>query len=217
MVEKVYINLEILWEYLLFSHKLEKADAIIGFGSNDLGVAEKSVQLFKNGFSDKIIFSGGIGKGTKDWMKSEADCFKDIAIKSGVDKDVIYVENKSKNSGENIAFTKELIKQKGLNVKSAIIVHQPNMGRRIYATLKKQWPELKIMIADRDISLNKYLNDMHKNFVPEKEVINNIVGDFQRISKYAELGYQIPMGIPEDVNSAYIKLVNLGYDEYIIK
>lgn len=216
MIQKVYENLEILWEYLLLSHKLERVDAIIGFGSNDLGVAEKSVQLFKNGFADKIIFSGGIGKGTKDWMKSEADYFRDIAIKSGIDKEVIYVENKSTNSGENIAFTKELIKQKRLNVKSAIIVHQPNMGRRIYATLKKQWSELNIIVADRNISLNEYLNDMRKNFVSEEEVINNIVGDFQRISKYVELGYQIPMKIPEDVNIAYIKLINLGYDKYII-
>ena len=90
------------------------------------------------------------------------------------------------------------------------------MGRRIYATLKKQWSELNIIVADRNISLNEYLNDMRKNFVSEEEVINNIVGDFQRISKYVELGYQIPMKIPEDVNIAYIKLINLGYDKYII-
>ena len=44
-----------------------------------------------------------------------------------------------------------------------------------------------------------------------------IVGDFQRISVYAKLGYQIPQEIPKEAMEAFDFLVMLGYTKQLVK
>lgn len=216
MKKEIYDNVEILWEYLYYENELEKADLIIGFGSNDLTTAQIAINLFKDGWAPNIVFSGGLGKGTKDWKKSEAEVFAEIAISQGVLPEKILIEKSSTNTGENIQYTKDLIKAKGIKVNKIIVVHQPNMGKRIYAALKKQWNDINIIIAPNRISLSSYLETMKINNVDENEVINNIVGDFQRMDTYAKLGYQIHMDLPNTALTSYNKLVELGYNKYVM-
>ena len=56
--------LQILWDYMHLHHKLTNADAILCLGCSDLSVVDVTVDLYKKGYSDKIIFSGGLGKDT---------------------------------------------------------------------------------------------------------------------------------------------------------
>ena len=44
-------NIRILWDYLLYEGELEKSDIIIGFGSNDISVANRATKLFNDGKS----------------------------------------------------------------------------------------------------------------------------------------------------------------------
>jgi hypothetical protein len=44
-----------------------------------------------------------------------------------------------------------------------------------------------------------------------------MVGDLQRIKFYPALGFQIEQEIPDEVWQAYEKLVELGYDQHLIK
>ena len=44
-----------------------------------------------------------------------------------------------------------------------------------------------------------------------------VVGDFQRISAYADLGYQIRQPIPAEAAQAFQLLVDLGYTKQLIK
>ena len=86
-------NIRILWDYLLYEGELEKSDIIIGFGSNDISVAKRAAKLFNDEWSNKLLFTGGLGKGTDGvFAKSEADLFKEIAIQNGVPKEKIIVE-----------------------------------------------------------------------------------------------------------------------------
>ncbi len=216
-MDKDFQNLQKIWDYMTYSNPLEKADLIIAFGSRDLSVAKRAAQIYHQGYADKILFSGGFGKGTKDiWQRSEAEKFAEIAIKTGVPKEAILIENKSTNTGENIIFSKQLLKDKNVNVKKAIIVHQPNMNRRIFAALKKQWPELEIIIAPVDVSLNEYINKLKRFGLTKKQIYSNMVGDLERIKMYAEQGYQIEQQIPDRVWQAYEELVDAGYTEYLI-
>lgn len=47
--------------------------------------------------------------------------------------------------------------------------------------------------------------------------VNLTVDDVQRIKEYAWLGLQIEQDIPDDVFAAYERLVELGYDKYLLK
>lgn len=129
---------KILWDYNNLNQVIKKSDAILVLGNNDVRTAERGAELFLQNFAPYIIFSGGLGRFTKNtFKKSEAEIFADIAIKMGVPKDKIIIENKSTNTGENIIFTKRLLQKRGFNPKSFIVVQKPGMGRRSYATDQK--------------------------------------------------------------------------------
>jgi uncharacterized SAM-binding protein YcdF (DUF218 family) len=205
-----------IWDYLKMNQKLEKADCILVLGSRDTRVAERGAQLFLEGWAPLIVFSGGLGNFTRCiWREPEADKFSRIAIKIGVPRENILVENKSTNTGENIRFSYKLLKSKNILPKKMILVQKPYMERRTYATFIKQWPDqaTKIMVTSPQIPFEQYPNEQ----ISMEEVINIMVGELQRIKIYPQKGFQIFQEIPEDVRIAYEKLVKLGYTKYLIR
>jgi uncharacterized SAM-binding protein YcdF (DUF218 family) len=105
---------------------------------------------------------------------------------------------------------------KGLASRKIIAVHKPYMTRRVFAALQKQWPEVEVIIALGNPSLTDHLAGMMADGVEEREIINSLVGDFQRMDVYAKLGYQIPQDIPPKTMVSYEALVKLGYDKYVL-
>jgi len=200
--------------------KLEKADAIFVLGSYDLRVASYAAKLFLDGYAPLIIFSGkegvvsNTGQLTSElWGgKTEAEAFADVAIKAGVPKEKILVENRSTNTGENILFTRKLLEEKKLNIQKFILVQKPYMERRTYATFQKRWPGKDAIVTSPPISYEEYPYALK----PREAVINSLVGDFQRIKIYGEKGYSIPQDIPSEVWDAYERLVVMGYDKNLV-
>ena len=207
-----------IWDYHHLNQDLEKADLILVLGSHDIRVAQRGVELFLDGYAPLILFSGGFGVYTKKlWQETEADKFAKIAIKMGVPKDNVLIENKSTNTGENIKFSYQLLEEKNITAQSIILVQKPYMERRTYATFKKQWPkqEVKIMVTSPQISFEDYPKE--NGFNTFDMVVNVMVGDLQRIKLYPQKGFQIPQDIPNDVWEAGEKLIKLGYNKHLIK
>jgi uncharacterized SAM-binding protein YcdF (DUF218 family) len=210
-----------IWDYHHMNQKLEKADAILVLGSYDLRIAAYAAKLFLDGYAPLIIFSGkeGIVASTGQltsqlWGgKSEAEAFADVAMKAGVPKEKILIENQSTNTSENIQFTQKLLEEKGLNMQKFILVQKPYMERRSYATFKQRWPEKDAVVTSPPISYEEYPYELK----PREAVINSVVGDLQRIKVYGEKGYSLPQDIPADVWDAYEKLVAMGYDKNLVK
>ena len=205
---------EILWNYNNLQQTLNKSDCILALGSNDIRVAHRAAELFLSGFAPLIIFSGSFGVLTKQlYNKPEAEIFADEAIKLGVPKDKIYIENQSTNTGENIMFSRKLIENKGLKIKSIILVQKPYMLRRAFATFKKQWSEMEVIVTAPQISFKNYPNET----ISKNLLINLMVGDTQRIKLYPQKGFQIPQDMPSNVWEAYEELVKRGYTQHTIK
>ena len=87
------------------------------------------------------------------------------------------------------------------------------MERRTYATFKKVWPEKEFIVTSPRFSFDDYPNED----ITKEKVINIMVGDLQRIKLYPAKGFQIYQEIPEDVWSAYEKLVDMGYTSHLVK
>ncbi len=211
-MDEVDTNAKIIWDYMLMHHELKKADAILVFGSSDIRPAERGAELFFEGWAPLLVFSGGFGRKTKDWDKSEAEKFADIAIHKGVPADKILKETASTNSEQNVLFTKKLLEEKGLNLHRFIVVHKPYMERRTYATFKNFWPEPEIIMSSSQLSFQEYVTSEEY----KEKTINIMVGDLQRIKEYPAKGFQIPQEIPDEVWDAYEKLVALGYTKHLI-
>lgn len=205
---------QILWNYMHMNHTLKKADAILVLGCSDLSVVDVGVEVYKNGYSDKIIFSGGLGKDTsKMWDEPEANKFAKLAISKGIPEERIYIENKSTNTGENFRFTKKLIEENNLNIKSIIIVHKPYDEKRAYAAFKNWMPEYEGIVTSMNISCKDYNEMAIKNNLPNWTEL--MVGDVQRMKVFAKKGWQIEMNVPEEVWNAYEEMVRRGYDKYV--
>ena len=205
-------EIQILWDYMRMNHTIKKSDCIIALGTVDINVANIASKLYLNEYADKIIFSGGLGKITyKLWNETEAERFSKIAIKNGVPKENIYLEKESTNTGDNFRFSKRLIENLKLNIKSCIVVCKPYDEKRAYAAFKKIMPEYEVIIHSEDISAEDYYK---KN---GNEWINILVGDIQRMVLFYKRGWQIKMEMPKEVWKAYETLVNKGYDKYVIK
>lgn len=213
ITEEIKLLAKKLWDYHHMNQSLEKADCILVLGSHDLRVAERGAELYLQGYAPLIIFSGGLGRLTKDiWKESEAEKFAQVAGDIGVPKKAMLIENKSSNTGGNILFTQQLLKEKGLNPESFIVVQKPYMERRTYATFKKHWPDKNLLVTSPQLTFEEYPNVE----IPLEKVINIMVGDLQRIKIYPEMGFQITQEIPEDVWESYEKLVELGYNKQLV-
>jgi uncharacterized SAM-binding protein YcdF (DUF218 family) len=208
---------EKLWRYHQLNHQLSRADAILVLCSHDKGVAVRGAQLFLDGWAPLLIFSGGLGSITKHlWQEPEADQFAKIAVEMGVPKDKILIENRSTNTGENVRFTKHLLADRHIVVRTFIVVQKPYMERRAYATFKKLWPDVDLIVTSPQVSFEEYLRQYSNETLSPDDVVSIMVGDLQRIRVYPEKGFQIPQDIPDDVWRAYEELVKSGYDKHLI-
>ena len=155
----------------------------------------------------------GLGRLTREiWQNTEAELFFREATDAGLSSDQIIIEDKSTNTAENLNFSREILGDKGYFVKKAILVHKPYMERRVLATAGIAWPNLDCIVSSPPIPLNIYPTSE----IPMELVIQIMVGDFQRIMVYPELGYQISQEIPTKVMAAYEFLINKGFEDHLL-
>lgn len=204
-----------IFNYMLLDMPIEKSDAILGLGSSEKRVAERSSQLLLDGYSDLLVFSGGYGKITQHSNNSpEAEVFKNIALNMNVPTEKILTEDKSSNTGENIRFTEKLLNDEGIKIKSLIVVTKPYMERRAYATLKKQWSDSNIQLIVTSPQLS--YEDMFTDPQSKEQFINIMVGDLQRIKVFPSLGFQIEQDIPDSIWQSFNALVDAGFTKQLI-
>lgn len=202
-----------IWEYHHVNHILTRSDCILALGSHDTRVAERAVALYHAGWAPLLLFSGGFGRITKGlWAEAEADLFARIAVEKGVPPAAILIENRSANTGENIRFVQQMLREKGLDPQSFIVVQKPYMERRSFATFAKVWPQKSFVVTSPQLSFEEYLS----TGIPAEQVINSMVGDLQRIRLYPARGFQIEQEIPEEVWQAFEQLVALGYTKQLL-
>jgi uncharacterized SAM-binding protein YcdF (DUF218 family) len=208
---------EVIWNYHRMKQQLAKSDAILVLCSYDMRVAERGAQLFLDGWSPLLIFAGGLGTITRSmWSEPEADQFAGVAIKMGVPKEKILIENRSTNTGENILYTRQLLAEKEINPQKFMLVQKPYMERRSYATFRKLWPEKEVLVTSPQATFDEYLDEYSNPVLSSDEVVSIMVGDLQRIKVYPEKGFQIYQEIPTEVWSAYEELVKAGYNQRLV-
>ncbi|BDS08571.1 hypothetical protein NT6N_36110 [Oceaniferula spumae] len=204
---------DLIWHYHQMHHALEKADLIWALGSHDLRVADRVAELWSAGLAPRIVMSGGLGNFTDGvFDKPEAELFAERAIDLGVPAEAILIENQSTNTGENVSFTRRLLGEQDVSVNKVIAVQKPYMERRTYATIRQQWPEIEVQVTSPQLDFPNYCHDE----IPRDDVINIMVGDFQRIMKYPKLGFMIKQEVPDEVLEAWQTLVDAGFTRHLL-
>ena len=208
--------LGIVWDYMRLVQPARPADAILTLGSFDPQAAVHAASLWRAGLAPVAIMSGGIAHrgGLLDtgWDQPEAEVFADLAVREGVPREKILIEDKAQNTGDNFIFGKAVAARAGLRPKRLLVVAKPYMTRRGFATGRKVWPEAELHMQCEPIGMKAYFA---REPDPERTLLA-MVGDLHRIVVYPQLGFQIEQDQPASVMEAFGALVAAGYGSRLL-
>lgn len=205
-------DVQTLWDFHDLGHELRPVDVGIGLGSHDLGVATCAAELYHRALFPEIVFTGANGPSTRTlFPHGEAVHYRERAKELGVPDEAIMLETRATNTGENLSYTRRLLRDQGREVRSVMLISGPYQQRRAYATAKKVWPEVTVVCASRALSLEEYAAGADPT-----RLINMLVGDTQRITVYAEKGFAVAQDVPDAVHAAYRRLVAAGFTERLV-
>jgi uncharacterized SAM-binding protein YcdF (DUF218 family) len=211
--EHLHADVRTLWDYHDLRHEPRRSDVGVGLGSREPGVAVHTAELFHAGRFPLVVFTGANAPTTVErFPRGEAVHYREIALDLGVPDEVILVEPEARNTGDNIAFTRRLLTERGVAVRSVTLVSRPYQQRRAYATAKRLWPGVDIVCASKAVTLEDYLTGVED----AARVISMLVGETQRITEYAARGFAIPQPVPAGVARAFGRLAAAGFTQRLL-
>jgi hypothetical protein len=199
-----------IFQFLNKKDPRQKADMIIGFGHFDMNIPKRCCELYLDGMGSKIIFTGGVGAGSADFKNAEAIEFFQYARRffPQIPQEDILIEDQSTNTGENIRFSIQLIKERlpefnfenGIN--SAILVATPARQLRVYLTVKMYLKEILLINLPPETTLD----DNIALFDQKNECfVNQLTGEIDRLLIYPQKGLCETIEIPEKILDLYRK------------
>ena len=204
---------QILWDFHRFETPIERCDFAIALGCHDEEVAVAAADSVLNQTSPILVCSGGHGKVTRDlWSETEAERFARVATARGVPREAIILEPAAMNTAQNVTLSRSVLEARGIETATGLLVAKPYMRRRAHATAEAQWPEVAWSVTSEDVSMTEYLARQNG---PDL-TIDLMVGDLQRVVRYAELGFQVQHDVPGPVHDAYLQLVALGFSSGLL-
>lgn len=213
MQSTVLDDARVLWDFHQIRDEGRSTDVAIALGGHDIGVAEHAAELFHAGRFPLIVFTGANAPTTmKGFPRGEAIQFAERAAELGVPDGAILVEPRATNTGQNLAYSRDLLAQRGIGVASATLISRPYQQRRAYATAQKVWPGLDVVCSARGEELGAYIASIGDS----RRVLDMLVGDTQRLWVYAEKGFAAPHEVDGETRAAYERLVAAGFTSRLV-
>ena len=179
-------------DYIFVEDQPEKADAILIPGGAYPELAELAAGLFREGYSDLVIPSGAyaITEGKFAGVKSkqdiytgeyetECDFYCDVLDKNGVPEAHILREDKSQFTAQNAWFTRDLLQERGIELKKAIICCKAFHARRCLMYYQFTFPDTEFIVVPA--------KDTHKGLVQKENWytseagVEKVLGELNRI------------------------------------
>jgi uncharacterized SAM-binding protein YcdF (DUF218 family) len=197
-----------LWKFHHVYDAFLTVDLTVCLGSYDLRVAGRCASLLKSDTSHLAVVTGGYGNWTRGvFKKPEADIFAEIIVQSGIAADRLLLDRDAQNIGENIRNARTLAPP---NVSRVLFVTKPQTQRRVLATAQKVWPNIEVLVTAPNISFE----EQAEGAGGPDNLINEMVGDVERLHTYPGQGFQNEIAIPADIMDAYRSLRDRGFDKH---
>ncbi|MGW5349508.1 YdcF family protein [Streptomyces sp. NPDC004031] len=202
-----------LWDFHQMGHEPRTCSAAIALGSLDLGVAAAAAELYHAGMFPVVVFTGDTSDATRErFPRGEAVHYREHALSLGVPDAAILLEPKATNTGQNIAYSREALENAGVPVTTVLLISMPYMQRRAYATCRKLWPGVEPVCVSQPLPFEEYAAT-HDD---EKQLIDMLMGDMERVMEYPRRGFSVEQHVPEDVREAFERLRARGYDTWLL-
>lgn len=176
--------------------ELPPVDAIFAFGHNSTATPEEASRLFRRGLAPRLIVTGATGYRSTplpQGFETQADLFADVAKRNGVPEAAIIRDRHSRHTLDNVLFGMDAAHLAGLRICSLILCAIPVHLRRCRATFAKQFPAVVTYGSAFAWDEAEWLTDYR---------IGRLVGEVDRLIKYAEKGDTVPVIIPAAVTTA---------------
>lgn len=170
----------------------QKADCIVVFaggvgesGRAGQGYEERvkyAVELYKQGFARRIIFSSGY-----KYVFEEPMVMKALAVSLEVPEQAIILEDKATNTYENVKFTSDILIRH--NWKSILLISSPYHMRRASLVFKRVVKDIKVIYTPISNSLFYLRPDGNKLKQINLQQIRAIIHEYTGILYYAFKGY----------------------------
>jgi uncharacterized SAM-binding protein YcdF (DUF218 family) len=123
------------------STNCQSVDAIVAISGGDTEArASEAINLYKNGWSDIIIFSGAAQDKTGP---SNAVAMETYAVKAGVPDSAIYLDESSETTKQNAENVQQILTK--LDTKSIILVTSGYHQRRASLEFNKYMPDVSVL------------------------------------------------------------------------
>ncbi len=200
-----------LWGFHAVGQEIAAAHVIVCLGSYDPRVAVRCAQLLRDDVAPIAVVTGGYGNWTRGTLdRPEAEVFAGVIESHGVARHRLIIEPSATNIGENIAFARAAVCDR--DIRRAVFVTKPQTQRRVWATVRKQWPQIECVVtAPAHDLMSQAVNDDGLARLTEE-----MVGDLQRLMEYPTAGFQVAVEIPPAVLDAYTRLRAGGFDGHCL-
>jgi len=188
------------------------ADCVIVLGSKYLEVARFAGALCARHRYPPVVFSGNRGRDTAGWPSTEAETFERIARPFLPGATKVLLETRSTNTGDNIRFTCRLLAEHSIEARDFLLIQNPTMTRRAHTTFATERPGVKVTCISPDRTYDDYL----ASAIEGRPLLDDLVGNLQRVLVYPDRGYQIAQEVPEPVLAAYRFLLSRGFDRRLL-
>lgn len=185
-------NINDISNFIFIRDEPKKCDVIFIPGSSKYEVSEKASDLYNRGFSKFILPSGKFScklesfpnekvRKYKGEYSSDWEFCKEVLIRNNVPKETILCENNSTNTYENAFYSKNVLDDLGIEVKSAIICCQAFHSRRVLLTYSWVFPNTKFYIVPIETQgINK------ENWYKSEYGIKRVLGEMKKCGTYFE-------------------------------
>jgi hypothetical protein len=206
------LHAETLWAFHARSDAIGEPAAIVCLGSYDLRVAHRAADLAFEHPRARVVVTGAYGNWTRGvFAATEAEVFGEVLGERGVLADRVVLETRATNIGENIALSRDMLGYR--DGETVVFVTKPQTQMRVRASVPVHWPLIQARIAAPLLTLDDY-GQTERGLAP---VIEEMVGDLERMAAYPARGFQVPVEIPAQVLAAGEALKAAGFDGHALK
>jgi uncharacterized SAM-binding protein YcdF (DUF218 family) len=139
--------------------------------------ADDILNLYNQAYFKNPIISGGVTHGS---IHSEASIMFQALVKRGVPEKFLILEDRARNSGQNVAFGREQVKD--LGIKELLLIGKISSKRRYVMTVRKQWPEIRRICC---YGVN-YFSCAEEYWWKDREFRNRVISECRKIRSYIE-------------------------------
>ncbi|MDE6030412.1 MAG: YdcF family protein [Oscillospiraceae bacterium] len=175
-------------EFIFVSHEPRKADIMFLPGGSDPLPPEHAAELYRQGCAPLLMPSGGISVKRGKWAgvqrkadiysgdyHSDCEFYTDALRINGVPLSAIIPEDKSGHTRDNAFFSRRVADERGLEIKTAIIVCKSFHARRCFMLYQLAFPEAELIVCPVDV-----YGITHDNWHTTKVGTERVLGELAR-------------------------------------